>query len=198
MQQETSIEKRSGAPLMEDVKAEIHVLRDVPVLLDADVAAVYGVETRVVNQAVRRNADRFPSDYRFQLSAEEYANLKSQNVTSSWGGSRSCPYAFTEKGLYMLATVLKSPRATAATFAIIETFAQVRALRRELVALHKEKSTQAKQESVNRFGKLLSEVVMPELETVESESTLEINFLVGKIKHTVRRIKRKEPKEDGK
>ena len=88
------------------VLSSIKEINGQSVILDADVATLYGVETRVVNQAVKRNLERFPSDYRFQLSEDDIQNLKSQNVTSSWGGNRKLPYAFTEKGLYMLATVL--------------------------------------------------------------------------------------------
>lgn len=165
-------------------------INGVPVMADADVAALYGVETRVVNQAVNRNLERFPNDYRFQISLEEARNLKSQNVTSKWGGTRKPPYFFTEKGLYMLATVLKSKQATDVTFAIIETFAKVRQLKQELVSLHKEQGTKGQTDKMHRFSELLSDIVMPDLETTETESTLELNFFIGKIKHTVKRVKR--------
>ena len=98
--------------------------------------------------------------------------------------------AFTEKGLYMLATVLKSRRAVDATFAIIETFAKVRGLKRELVELHNEKDHKRQTEKMHHFGETLADIVMPDLDTVETESSLELNFFIGKIKHTVRRIKR--------
>ncbi len=163
-----------------------------PVIMDYDVAKLYGVETRVVNQAVRRNKERFPEDYRFHLSSEEYANLKSQNVISSWGGTRKIPFAFTEKGLYMLATVLKSKQAVDVTFAIIETFAKVRNLKNEIVALHKEKDQHKQSDRMHKFSELLSDIVMPDLETTETESTLELNFFIGKIKHTVKRIKKND------
>lgn len=162
-----------------------------PVIMDYDVAKLYGVETRMINQAVKRNLERFPKDYRFQLSTEEYNDLKSQNVTSSWGGTRKTPFAFTEKGLYMLATVLKSKQAVDVTFAIIETFAKVRNLKSEIVALHKEKDKRKQEERMHRFSELLSDIVMPDLETTETESTLELNFFIGKIKHTVKRVKKK-------
>lgn len=90
----------------------------------------------------------------------------------------------------MLATILKSPQATQATIAIIETFASVRQLRRELRALHNEPDNKRQQTGMQHFGELLSSIVMPELETSEMESSLEINFLIGKIKHTVKRVKR--------
>lgn len=77
------------------VLSSIKEINGQSVILDADVATLYGVETRVVNQTVKRNLERFPSDYRFQLSEDDIQNLKSQNVTSSWGGNRKLPYAFT-------------------------------------------------------------------------------------------------------
>ena len=104
------------------------------------------------------------------------------------------PRAFTEKGLYMLATILKSERATAVTIAIIETFAKVRELKRELVELHKETDKAEQEKKMNHFGEVLTDIVMPDLETSETESSLEINFIIGKIKHTVKRVR----KSDGK
>jgi hypothetical protein len=97
----------------------------------------------------------------------------------------------------MLATVLKSQRATEATFAIIETFAKVRTLKRELVELHNAPKGQEQAEKMRHFGETLSDIVMPDLETVETESSLELNFLIGKLKHTVKRIKRAGQKAQG-
>ena len=90
----------------------------------------------------------------------------------------------------MLATILKSKRANEVTFAIIETFAKVRYLKQEIVELHKETNPQVQTEKMKRFGEVISDVVMPDLETTETESTLELNFFIGKIKHTVKRIKK--------
>lgn len=176
--------------LYSKVMASIQDVKGQPVILDKDVAILYGVGTRIVNQAVKRNQERFPKDYRFQLSEDDVKNLKSQNVIASWGGRRTLPYAFTEKGLYMLATVLKSKQATEVTFAIIETFAKVRSLKSELVALHQEKDKIRQGEKMRHFSELLSDIVMPDLETTETESTLELNFFIGKIKHTVKRVKK--------
>lgn len=190
---ELSKQKNTGGlspEMYSKVLASIKEINGQPVILDTDVAALYGVETRVVNQAVKRNLERFPSDYRFQLSEDDIQNLKSQNVTSSWGGNRKPPYAFTEKGLYMLATILRSQRAIDVSFSIIETFAKVRSLKSELVSLHKEKDKGKQAEKMHRFSELLSDIVMPDLETTETESTLELNFFIGKIKHTVKRVKR--------
>lgn len=182
--------------MMNRIGTHLIEIRGEKVLLDSFVADLYGVETRVVNQAVKRNIDKFPDSYMFQLSKEEAEILKSQNVTASWGGVRALPKAFTEKGLYMLATILKSKVALGATFAIIETFAAVRGLKRELVDLHKETDPEKQTSKMQHFGKVLSDIVMPDLETSETESTLELNFFIGKIKHTVKRIKKSNAKTE--
>ena len=106
---------------------------------------------------------------------------------------RGATKAFTERGLYMLATVLKGERARQVTFTIIETFFKVRELKRELLDLHKETDKQKQQSKMQHFGEVLTDIVMPDLQTSETESSLEINFLIGKIKHTVKCAK-KNPK----
>ena len=177
--------------LLANVQSRILVLRGLKVMLDADVADLYGVETKRVNEAVRNNPDKFPQDYMFVLAADELQDLRSKKTTTKLSSkSRSLPKAFTEKGLYMLATILKSKRAHEVTFAIIETFAKVRYLKKEIVELHRETNPQVQAEKMKRFGEVISDIVMPDLETTETESTLELNFFIGKIKHTVKRIKR--------
>lgn len=90
------------------IQSKIYEVRGVKVMLDKDLASLYQVEVRVLNQAVKRNIKRFPSDFMFQLTKEEWENLKSQFVISSWGGVRKLPYAFTEQGLAMLSGILNS------------------------------------------------------------------------------------------
>ena len=176
-----------------EVESKIAILRKQQVIADADVAELYGVQTKEVNQAVRNNLDKFPSDYMFELSKSELRDLRSKILTTKVSQkSRSVTKVFTEKGLYMLATILKSERATAVTFAIIETFTKVRSLKRELVELHKETDKAVQTKKMRHFGEVLSDIVMPELETSETESSLELNFIIGKIKHTVKRIKREQ------
>ena len=102
-------------------------------MLDADLAELYHVATRALNQQVHRNPGRFPSDFMFQLTPDETANLRSQFVTSSWGGRRTPPYAFTEHGVAMLSSVLKSGRAVQMSILIIRAFVRMR----ELLASHK-------------------------------------------------------------
>ncbi len=106
----------------------IVVIRGQRVLLDADLAALYGVETRVFNQAVSRNLRRFPKDFMFQLTDEEFKNLISQSVTSSWGGRRKLPLAFTEHGAIMAASVLNSNRAVEMSVYVVRAFVQLRAV----------------------------------------------------------------------
>ena len=104
----------------------IYEIRGQKVMLDFDLAKLYQVETKVLNQAVRRNIKRFPEDFMFQLDNKEFANLKSQIVTSSWGGRRTPPLAFTEEGIAMLSSVLHSDIAIAANISILRAFVKVR------------------------------------------------------------------------
>ena len=113
---------------VERIQQCIYVVRGQKILLDEDLAGLYGVQTRALNQAVSRNVDRLPDDFMFRLSLQEFANLKSQIVTSSWGGRRKPPRAFTEQGVAMLSSVLKSPRAIGVNIAIMRTFVKLRAI----------------------------------------------------------------------
>lgn len=109
-----------------DIQPMIRVIRGQQVMLDNDLATLYGVETRALNQAVKRNINRFPDDFMFQLTKEELDNLMSQNVTSSWGGTRKLPYAFTEQGIAMLSSVLKSQTAVEVNIRIMRAFIAMR------------------------------------------------------------------------
>jgi len=108
------------------IENSIFMIRNEKVMLDQDLAAMYGVETRVLVQAVKRNIERFPRDFMFQLNKDEFSNLRSQIVTSSWGGRRTPPYAFTEQGVAMLSSVLKSKRAVLVNIEIMRTFVKLR------------------------------------------------------------------------
>ena len=110
----------------EEIQSRIHTLRGVQVMLDMDLAALYMVETRILNQAVKRNRERFPGRFCFQLSDGEFEILKSQIVMSSWGGRRTNPYAFTEQGVAMLSAVLKSDVAIEISVKIIDAFVAMR------------------------------------------------------------------------
>jgi len=133
--------------LQNEIKSRIYSIRAKEVMLDKDLAELYQVETRTLNQAVKRNIERFPEDFMFQLTKKEYENLISQFVTSSseqHGGVRKMPYVFTEQGLYMLATVLRSEVAVQVNISIIRTFTKMRefsmhynALARQIIELEK-------------------------------------------------------------
>lgn len=181
--------------LMQEVESKILVVRNQDVLLDRDVAAIYGVETREVNQAVRNNPRKFREGYVIELTNEESSILRSNILTleAANGKGRFSKYnfkAFTSKGLYMLATCLKSERATDATVAIVETFDKVQNLKRELLDLHKETDKAKQASKIQHFGEVLADIVMPDLQTSETESSLEINFFIGKLKHTVKRVRK--------
>ena len=110
------------------IAQSILILRGQRVLLDSDLAALYCVETRRLNEQVRRNHERFPPDFIFELTSEEFSHLKSQFATSSWGGRRKRPLAFTEHGAIMAATVLNSSRAVGMTIYVVRAFVQFRDL----------------------------------------------------------------------
>ncbi len=120
----------------EIVVNKIYVIRGIKAMIDRDLATLYEVETKVFNQAVKRNIDRFPEDFMFQLTKEEAANLRSQFVTSSWGGARYLPFAFTEQGVAMLSGIINSPRAVQMNIAIMRAFVALRkmAMTNKLVA----------------------------------------------------------------
>ncbi len=119
---------------LETITSRILLLRGQKILLDADLAALYGVETRRLNEQVRRNLERFPEDFIFEVTDEEFVDLKSHFATSSWGGRRKRPMAFTEHGAIMAATILKSPRAVEMSVYVVRAFVRLR----EVLASSKE------------------------------------------------------------
>ena len=178
------------------VQSRMLTIRNQQVLLDRDVAALYGVETKALNQAVKRNAERFDNGYVFQLDAQEVENWKSQIVTSNLSereiaglkmGLRRAPYAFTERGLYMLATVLNSDRAVRATRAIIETYAEVRSMVRDMEAIQTEKAGSPEQANLlTRAGHKLAGLIGDNLSTQSRKTTIELNLALLKITHEVK------------
>ena len=167
--------------------------------MDRDVAELYGVETKEVNQAVRNNPAKFPEGFLFQLNADELKDWKSKILTSNLSlaeknaikmGLRRAPHAFTERGLYMLATVLKSPRATQATLSISETFTKVRSMVRDMERLQTLKDGSVEQaESLTRAGQKLASLIGDNLSTESTKTTIELNLAVLKITHEVTRAK---------
>ncbi|NTV40845.1 MAG: ORF6N domain-containing protein [Candidatus Moranbacteria bacterium] len=128
------IKKEKPIVPQEIIEQKIYLIRGKKVMLDKDLAVLYGVETKVLNLAVRRNIDRFPLDFMFQLNVDEFENLRFQIETSSYGGRRYLPYVFTEQGVAMLSGVLKSKRAIEVNVQIIRTFVKLR----EMIISNKE------------------------------------------------------------
>ena len=113
---------------LSNIQSKIYEIRGYKVMLDFDLAEMYQVGTKVLNQAVKRNIKRFPSDFMFQLTKQEFINLRSQIVTSNWGGARYSPYAFTEHGVTMLSSVLRSDIAVEVSIRIVRAFVAIRQL----------------------------------------------------------------------
>jgi hypothetical protein len=173
----------------EQVENKIFSIRDQQVILDIDVADLYGVQTKRINEAVSNNPDKFPDGYVLDLKKEEWDGLKSKFSTSIKGGKVKLPKAFTEKGLYMLATILKSPQATQTTIAIIETFAKIERLSRTVKALSNVSNKDEQKTLMQKSGEMIAELLDKSLQTDGSETTIELNFAVLKFKHTIKKKK---------
>ena len=170
-----------------DVKDKIQIIRNVQVILDSDVAALYGVETMRINEAVKNNPDKFPKGYIFKLSKEEKQKVIEIFDNPKIKFSPSLPNAFTEKGLYMLATILKSPKATETTIAIVETFTKIRELSRTVAELS-ENPEEFKQKSLmQKSGEIIADLLGDDMKTTDTETSIELNLAVLKVKHTVKR-----------
>ena len=176
----------------ERVRSLLVAIRGQMVLLDRDVAALYEVQTKDVNQAVRNNPDKFPAGFVFQLNSLELENWKSKILTSNLSeeelssvkmGMRKLPYAFTERGLYMLATILKGRAATRATLAIVDTYARVREMSQTMEALQRVQDGGEEQRSLlQKTGELLADIVGKNLATKSCETEIEFNFALVKIR----------------
>ena len=164
-------------------------MRGQSVLLDSDVAAIYKVETKRVNEAVKNNPDKFPHDYMFEITEKEFSDLRSKFSTTKFTKTRSLPKAFTEKGLYMIATILKSKQATEATFAIIETFSKIRQLTRNIQELSIVQDKADQKALMQKSGEMIAEILDDDLQTTDTETSIELNFAVLKFKHTIKKKK---------
>jgi len=118
--------KKDISVLGTQIESKIYLIRNQKVMLDQDLAVLYEVETRALVQAIKRNKGRFPEDFMFVLSDQEFSDLRSQIVTTSWGGRRTAPYAFTEHGVTMLSSVLRSPKAVDVNIEIVRAFVRLR------------------------------------------------------------------------
>jgi hypothetical protein len=183
------MKKQVGAIDFSGIEKAIVTVKGQNVLIDSDVAKIYGVETREVNQAIKNNLDKFPVGYIVETDKDELIKNfdKFKNIKNYPG----TPKAFTEKGLYMLATILKSPQATAATIAIIEVFTKLRELSHTIAKLANAKEKPEQQSLMQKSGDIFSELVAADLPVSETQTTLEINFAVMKFRHTIKREKKK-------
>ena len=176
------------------VKSSIIEIRGQKVILDRDVAIIYDVETKRINEAVKNNPERFPDGYILELTKNELDSLRSNFSTLKNEGrgkhSKYLPKAFTEKGLYMLATILKSKIAVQTSIAIIETFASVKELTTTVKELSENPPKDKQQSLMQRSGEIMAELLDSDLQTEESETTIELNFAVMKFKHTIKKKKR--------
>jgi len=174
----------------ERIKSLIINVRDNSVLVDRDVANLYGVATKEVNQAVANNPDKFPKGYVFELSEQEKLEVvKKNDHLEKIKFSPYLPKVFTEKGLYMLATILKSKQATQTTLSIIETFSKIRELSHTVRELSKLEDKKDQQGLMQRSGELIAEILDDDLAVADSETSIELNFAVLKFKHTVKKKK---------
>jgi hypothetical protein len=177
---------------LERIKSKIITIRGQQVILDSEVAGLYGVQTKEVNQAIRNNPDKFPEGYIITLTDNEKTEVvKNFDHLARLKFSPAPVKGMSEKALYMLATILKSPVATETTLAIIETFAKVRDLSRTIADLHRHDREQQKS-MLQKSGEIISDIICSDLEATETETTVELNLAVLSVKHTVKRTSKKE------
>lgn len=168
------------------IKNKIVTVGEQSVILDFNVAELYGVKTKEVNQAVKNNPEKFPEGYVFELDNKQIADLRSKNLTAN-SKSRVAPKAFTEKGLYMLATILKGEVATSTTISIIEAFAKLRELSRTIGELSANPDQYDQRSLMQKSGEIMADLFGEDMQTSETETEIELNFAVLKLKHTIKR-----------
>ena len=176
---------------IEDVQDKIIVLRGEPVILDRDVAELYGVQTKEINQAVKNNPGKFPIGYILPVEEKEMEELvKNFDRFNALKHSTVTPKAFTERGLYMMATILKSKQAEVTTLAIIDTFASVKELARTIRTLNNTEKQEEQKGLLKKSGELIGEIIGNDMATAETETELELNFAILKVKHKFTRKKK--------
>ncbi|MBP5664057.1 MAG: ORF6N domain-containing protein [Bacteroidales bacterium] len=175
--------------LLPEVEKKIITLRNQQVILDSDVAELYGVETKEINQGVRNNPRKFPEGYVFELNDNEKTEVvKNFDHLQKLKFSPQLPKAFTEKGLYMLATILKSDQAVDTTIAIVEAYAKLKELSRVIVEVpQKEEDSMEQKVLLHRGGQLVEEIISDILPKQSSETSFELNLAMFKFKHSVKR-----------
>ena len=188
---------------LEIIEDKLLEIRNKKVLLDRDVAHLYGIETKRVNEAVKNNPEKFPEGYVIYLDEEETDFLRSKISTLEIRNepveifdrfhklkhSTVRPKAFTDKGLYMLATILKSPKATETTIAIIETYSKLKQFSKAIQSISVNQNENSKQDLMQKGNDLLAEILENEMPIDETETSIEFNFALMKLKHTVKRKK---------
>lgn len=177
----------------DQVASRVLEVRNNKVILDSDVADLYGVETRVINQAVSRNFEKFPLGYIIELNHKEWIEVKSQVVTSPaplGGGKVKLPKAFTEKGLYMLATILKSPKAIQTTIAIIDTFAHIKQLTNKVNELAVAKTESQKVAILEQGIDLFTDLLDNELITSQQETEIKIKLPFLEFTRKITKVKK--------
>lgn len=173
---------------IENLKNLIIEIRGQSVLLDSDVAQIYGVQTKDINKAVANNPDKFPAGYIVELSKPEKMELvENFHRFEKLKHSTVNPKAFAEKGLYMLATILKSTQATQATISIVEAFSKIRELSRSVKELSVIQDKTQQKSMMQRSGELIAEIFDDDLQTSDAETSIELNFAVLKFKHTIKK-----------
>ena len=166
-------------------------MRGEPVILDRDVADLYGVQTKEINQAVKNNPGKFPTGYIVPVEEDEMEELvKNFDRFNTLKHSTVPPKAFTERGLYMMATILKSKQAEITTLAIIDTFASVKELARTIRTLNNTESREEQKGLLKKSGELIGEIIGNDMATAETETELELNFAILKVKHKFKRKKK--------
>ena len=188
---------------LEIIEEKLIEIRNKKVLLDCDVAHLYGIETKRVNEAVKNNPEKFPEGYVIYLDEEETDFLRSSNSIVEIGDepvenfdrfknikySTVRPKAFTDKGLYMLATILKSPKSTQTTIAIIETYSKLVQFSKAIQSISENKNEKTNKELIEKGRTILSEILVGETQLDETETSIELNFALLKLKHIVKRKK---------
>lgn len=178
---------------LEKIKSKIILVQGQQVILDSEVAALYGVATKRINEAIRNNPEKFPDGYVITLTEKEKKEVvEIFDHLEKLKFSPTLPRAMSEKALYMLATILKSPVATETTLAIIETFAKVRELSRNIAEIGSQSDEQKQKNMLQRSGEIISDIIGTDLETTGTETTIELNLAVLSVKHTVKRKPKKE------
>ena len=183
--------------LLIEVEKKIITVRNQNVILDSDVAELYDVQTKEINQGVRNNPRKFPEGYVFELTEDEKTKVvKNFDHLQRLKFSSQLPKAFTEKGLYMLATILKSDQAVETTIAIVEAYAKLKELSRVIVEVPQQEDNSTEQQLLlHRGGQLVEDIMGDILPKHSSETSFELNLAMFKFKHSVKRESDEEIKQ---